>query len=87
MTNKNDNVFYSGVSSDLKKRVYEHKEKLHEGFSNRYNLTKLIYFEAFESIEEAIQREKQIKAGSREKKIKLILKKNPDFRDLYEDII
>ena len=69
------------------KRIYQHKNKLIEGFSLRYNLNKLVYFESFEDIKEAIKREKQIKGGSREDKIKLIKFSNSDFKDLYDQIV
>ena len=65
MTNKRNNVLYTGVTSDLKRRVYEHKEKLVDGFTKKYNVTKLVYYEVYDDIENAILREKQIKAGSR----------------------
>ncbi len=87
MTNKNNSVLYTGVTSDLIKRVYEHKNKLIEGFTKKYNITKLVYYEIHESIESAIEREKQIKAGSRRKKIELIESLNPEWKDLYEDIL
>lgn len=63
MTNKVNTVFYTGVTSELIKRIYQHKEKLIEGFTKKYNITKLVYYELFDSILEAIQREKQIKEG------------------------
>ncbi|NVM25158.1 MAG: GIY-YIG nuclease family protein, partial [Desulfobacterales bacterium] len=69
MTNKHNTVLYTGVTNNLKKRVYEHKEKLVEGFTEKYNITKLVYYEVFEDPGNAISREKQIKAGSRQKKI------------------
>ena len=69
MTNKTNKVLYTGVTNDLKRRTYEHKEKLAEGFTKRYNVDKLVFFEACEDIESAILREKQIKAGSRKEKI------------------
>ena len=72
MSNDWHTVLYTGVTSDLKRRVYEHKEKLIEGFTKRYNITKLLYYEMSDDIESAISREKQIKAGSRKKKIELI---------------
>lgn len=84
LMNKLDTVVYTGVKSDLKKRVFEHKEKLIPGFTKRYNVDKLVYFEAYDSVRDAIEREKQIKAGSRKKKLELILRANPDFSDLYE---
>ena len=83
LTNKLNTVIYAGVTSDLKKRVFEHKEKLVDGFTKRYNEDKLVYFECYDSVQDAIKREKQIKAGSRKKKLKLILRENPEFNDLY----
>lgn len=85
MTNKNNTVLYTGVTNDLSRRVYEHKEKLVEGFSKRYNITKLVYYEIFKDVENAILREKQIKGGSRAKKLKLVEQTNRDWRDLYDD--
>jgi len=87
MTNYNETVLYTGITSDLNKRVYEHKNKLREGFTKNYNVTKLVYFECFDNIENAIIREKQIKAGSRNKKLELIKKFNPDWIDLYDKIV
>ena len=86
MTNEGHSTLYTGVTSDLVKRVYEHREKLAEGFTKRYNLTKLVYYEVFDEIENAIIREKQIKAGSRSKKLQLINGLNPDWKDLYEEL-
>lgn len=86
MTNKGNNVIYTGVTGDLKKRIYEHKEKLTEGFSKKYNIDKLVYYECSDSIEDAITREKQIKAGPRKKKLELIKSTNPEFRDLYDEL-
>jgi len=83
LTNKNHTVLYTGVTSDLGKRLYEHRNGLYkDSFTSRYNVTKLVYFEEFLSIEDAIYREKQIKAGSRQKKLDLINKLNPDWNDL-----
>ena len=88
MTNKNNTVLYTGVTSNLKVRIWEHKNKVyHSSFTNRYNISKLIYFEIFHSIEEAIAREKQIKGGSRKKKIELIEQFNPKWYDLYNTLI
>jgi putative endonuclease len=87
MTNKRNTVIYTGVTNDLKRRVYEHKQKMVDGFTKKYNVTNLVYYEVFEDIASAIEREKQIKGGSREKKVALIEKSNPGYRDLYEDII
>lgn len=87
MTNYNETVLYTGVTSDLPKRVFEHKNKLREGFTNKYNLTKLVYYEVFDAIENAIMREKQIKAGSRAKKLQLVKQFNSNWTDLYDSII
>jgi putative endonuclease len=75
------------MTNDLLKRAGEHKEKNIEGFSCKYNCIELVYFEIFTKPIEAIQREKQIKAGSRNKKIELIEQKNPKWRDLYYDLL
>ena len=83
MTNKNNSVLYTGVTRDLKERVLQHQSKKHpDSFSAKYNICKLVYFEIFESIGESILREKQIKGGSRNKKIALINKMNPEWNDL-----
>ena len=84
MTNSKNTVLYVGVTSDLIKRVYEHKAKLGDGFTSRYNVVKLVYYEVFEDIENAILREKQIKAGSRQKKVRLIDSTNREWHDLYD---
>ena len=86
MTNKYNTVLYTGVTNDLKRRMYEHKEKLVAGFANKYNITKLVYYEVYDDPENAIAREKQIKAGSRQKKMQLIASMNIEWRDLYERI-
>jgi putative endonuclease len=83
LTNKINTVIYVGVTSDLVKRVYEHKTGIIEGFTKKYNVNKLVHYEVFDDIEDAIRREKQIKAGSRKKKIELIKKNNPIFKDLH----
>ena len=87
MTNFTNTVIYTGVTNDIVRRVYEHKNKLIDGFTEKYNVTKLTYYECFDNSELAINREKQIKAGSRQKKIDMITKNNPNFKDLYNDII
>ena len=84
MTNKGHRVLYTGVTSNLFRRVTEHKDKMVPGFSSSYNVSKLVYYEEFNTMEEAIAREKQIKGGSRQKKIDLINKRNPEWKDLYE---
>ena len=86
MTNKWNTVLYTGVTNNLIRRVYEHKGKMIGGFTRRYNVTKLVYYEAFEDIENAILREKQIKDVSRHKKIELINSMNNKWRELYEEL-
>ena len=86
MTNNRNTVLYVGVTSDLIRRVYEHKEKLADGFTKKYNIVKLVYYEVLQDIENAILREKQIKAGSRQKKIRLVNSMNSEWRDLYEEL-
>ncbi len=86
LTNVRHTVLYTGVTRDLKRRVSEHKKKLIEGFTKKYNVEKLVYFEPFSDIRMAIAREKQIKAGSRQKKLDLIDGMNPKWDDLYEAI-
>jgi len=86
MTNKNNAVLYTGVTNDLKRRAYEHKEKLVDGFTKKYNIVKLVYYEVFSDIENAILREKQIKGGSRTKKIELIENMNEEWKDLYDEL-
>jgi putative endonuclease len=83
MTNKNNSVLYTGVSSDLKGRILKHQSKFYlNSFSSKYNITKLVYYECFYTLSEAIKREKQIKGGSRKKKIALINEMNPEWKDL-----
>jgi putative endonuclease len=83
LTNKNNSVLYTGVTSNLKERLEQHKLKKHpESFSAKYNLVKLVYFEWFDTIGEAIIKEKKIKGGSRKRKLDLIIKMNPDWKDL-----
>jgi putative endonuclease len=86
MTNKMNFVLYTGITNDLKKRVYQHKSMLTEGFTKKYNVVKLVYYEIFDNIYEAIAREKKIKAGSRQKKIDLIVSMNPTWKDLYYEL-
>jgi putative endonuclease len=83
LTNKNDTVLYTGYTNNLTRRIWEHKSRLIEGFSKKYNVDKLVYFESFNNSIDAMHRENQIKAGSRKKKIELINKFNPEWRDLY----
>lgn len=87
LTNQSHSTLYVGVTSDLYSRLVEHREKKYpKSFSSRYNATKLVYNEAFHSIEEAIAKEKQIKGGSRKKKENLINKLNPNWNDLFEEV-
>jgi putative endonuclease len=86
MTNQYNAVLYTGVTSDLKKRVYQHKEKLIDGFTKRYNIVKLVYYEVYNDPENAILREKQLKSGTRRKKIDLINTLNMEWTDLYNRI-
>jgi len=83
LTNKSNKVIYIGVTNNLERRMYEHKNKIIDGFTKKYNLTKLVYFETTDSIESAIRREKQLKNWHRDWKVKLINDFNPDWRDLY----
>ena len=75
------------MTNDLQRRIFEHKNGLHEGFTKKYNVTKLVFYESTNDVNLAIHREKQIKAGSRKKKILLIEKMNPEWRDLGEDFL
>jgi len=86
VTNKNNTVLYTGVTSNLKKRIFEHREKLADGFTKKYRADKLVYFEIYNDIHDAITREKQIKSGSRRKKLDMINELNPEWHDLYEEI-
>lgn len=84
---KRTNTIYVGVTNDLVRRMHEHRSKLIPGFTEKYNIDKLVYYELFNDINEAIMREKQLKGGSRAKKVALIEKKNPLCEDLYGSII
>jgi len=86
MTNKHNTVFYTGVTNDLKRRIYEHRNKLVKGFTTKYNINKLVYYEVFEDAYNAISREKQLKAGSRKKKVGLINSTNKEWNDLYDEL-
>ena len=86
MTNRTYTALYTGVTSDLLKRVYEHKDKVTDGFTKRYQVNKLVYYEIFSDPQNAITREKQIKDRARQKKIELIEGMNPQWRDLAEEL-
>jgi putative endonuclease len=87
LANKRNGTLYTGVTSDIIKRSWEHKNKLVEGFTEKYDVDKLVYYEQFKNVEYAIQREKRLKKYNRKWKIDLIEKANPDWKDLYEDLI
>ena len=86
MTNQYNKVLYTGFTNDLQRRVSEHKSKLIEGFTKKYSVTKLVYYEIYEDSYTAISREKQIKAGSRQKKIDLVNQMNHEWKDLYDEL-
>jgi putative endonuclease len=86
VTNHSNTVIYIGVTSDLKKRVWQHQQKIVDGFTKKYNLSKLVYFESIPTMSDAISREKQLKKWSRAKKKHLIETVNPEYKDLYGSI-
>jgi len=86
MAKAKNSTFYVGMTSNLQKRVWEHKEELADGFTKRYGIKTLVYFEIFDDPESAIRREKRLKRWPRAWKIKVIEEKNPEWKDLYEDI-
>src|SRR3989338_9222523 len=85
LTNTHNTVIYVGITNDLTRRVREHKSRQIEGFTKRFNISKLVYYEKFDRVEDAIRREKQLKPWARKKKEWLICSVNPSWRDLYED--
>lgn len=85
LTNWNNKVMYVGVTSNLERRIYEHKNKLVEGFTEKYNVNKLVYFETTNDVMAAIEREKQIKKWRREKKNNLVIEMNPEWKDLSSE--
>ena len=87
LTNWNNNVMYVGVTNDLQRRVYEHKEKMVKGFTKKYNVNKLVYYEQTTDIAAALNREKEIKKWRRNKKNILVESTNPSWRDLSEDFL
>jgi putative endonuclease len=86
MTNAHNTVIYSGVTNNIARRVYEHKNGLGGIFTKKYNVNKLVYYEVGDNVSAALAREKQIKGGSRKKKIDLINSVNPDWKDLFDEI-
>ena len=87
LSNKYNNVFYVGITSDIKKRIYEHKNHMFKGFTQKFNVNKVLYVESTKCITDAKNREKQLKKWTREKKLELIKKINPELKDLYDDIL
>ena len=85
LTNKSDHVMYIGVTNNLERRVYEHKQELIEGFTKRYHVNKLVYFETTTDVRSAIEREKQLKGWRRARKNELVETLNPEWLDLSED--
>lgn len=84
LTNKSNSVLYIGVTNNLKRRLYEHKKKMFKGFTKKYNISKLVWFEEYSDIKNAIQKEKNLKKWKRAWKNELILKSNPNYKDLSE---
>ena len=84
LTNKGNAVIYVGVTNDIKNRTLQHKQRLQQGFTKQYGCNKLVYYQAFQWIDDAIVREKQLKGGSRQQKVNLINQENPNWEDLSE---
>lgn len=87
VTNRKDGTLYTGVTSDLLRRIYEHKHKIKSGFTAKYHCDRLVYYELYDDMENAILREKQIKGGFRRKKIDMIEDFNPEWKDLYDGLV
>ena len=87
MTNYSESTFYTGMTNDIVRRVYEHKNEINDCYTSKYKISKLLYYEIFNNPNDAIEREKQIKKWGKRKKIKLINSINPDWEDLYEKLI
>ena len=86
LMNKNNTVNYTGITNDLARRIFEHKNDLVEGFTRRYRVHKLVYYEEYDDVNTALNREKEIKGWTKKRKFQLVFEKNPEFLDLYEDI-
>jgi len=86
LTNKNNSVLYTGVTRNLINRIYQHKHEPTKGFTKQYNVNKLVFYEIYEDIYKAIEKEKQLKKGNRQKKIELIESVNPSWKDLYDEL-
>ena len=87
LANKKNGTLYTGSTSDLVKRIWEHKNKVIKGFTEKYDVTQLVYYEVCNDVNEAIKRENQIKRWRRQWKMQLIEKTNPDWRDLYDEVL
>jgi putative endonuclease len=87
VSNKSRTLLYTGFTGDLAGRIYQHKNKLADGFTNKYNVNALVYYELCESRDAAIWREKQIKGFLRQKKVDLVSGQNPEWRDLYDELV
>jgi putative endonuclease len=87
LSNQRNTVLYIGVTGNLVKRIWEHRQKVVKGFTQKYNVEKLVYYEIYGNIESAILREKQLKGGSRKQKVDLINHMNPEWKDLYDSLI
>ena len=85
ITNKHNTVLYAGVTNDIERRIYEHKHRIFDGFTKKYNLTKVVYYEYFDQIDQAINREKEIKGWKRKRKNALVESLNPEWKDLSEE--
>ena len=87
LASKRNGTLYIGVTNDLVRRVYEHKNDIVEGFTKKYGIHLLVYYEQYDNVESAIQRERQMKKWNRQWKIRRIERQNPDWRDLYDEIV
>ena len=87
LSNWNDKVIYIGVTNNLKRRVYEHKNEIIDGFTKKYHVHKLVYYETTTDVKAALEREKQLKGWKREKKDSLVTDMNPNWKDLYDEIV
>jgi len=86
MASRKDGPIYIGITSDLVRRVYQHKNEVYEGFTKRYNIKRLVYVEEYNNFDEAVTREKQLKKWNRAWKIELIEKDNKEWKDLYDEL-
>ncbi|MCK4666158.1 GIY-YIG nuclease family protein [Candidatus Dependentiae bacterium] len=87
ITNKSNSVLYADITNNLRRRIYEHKKGIESKFTNKYKVSKCLYYYNFKNVQDAIRAEKMIKSGSREEKIKKISETNPEWKDLYKDLL